>query len=56
MTMEPVHPIDIEWRDGLITIVVLLAVIIGAQYLLGHWDQVLAKAIDCFPLCWPWGG
>ena len=53
--MEPVHPADIdETKWGVVLIVVLYA-ILGTTLYLGHWDELVAAAVEWFPY-WHWGG
>ncbi len=54
--MEPIHPTEvIELKDTLCLLIIVGVVLVAAQYLLGHWDQLLSTAVAWFPL-WHWGG
>ena len=52
--MEPIHPSE-RLDASLLTIVIVLVVLLSVQYALGHWDTLLAAAVEFFPY-WPWGG
>ena len=56
MIVEPIHPTElIELKDTLCLLLVVGVILVAAQYLLGHWDQLLKTAVNYFPL-WHWGG
>ena len=56
MIVEPLHPSEsIELRDALCILLVAGVILVTAQYLLGHWDELLKAAVAWFPL-WHWGG
>ena len=52
--MQPVHPIE-RLDASLRVLLVAFAILLATQYLLGHWDAILAASVDWFPL-WHWGG